>query len=276
MKIDVIIPTYNRKLTLERAITSVLNQSYPDYQLIVVDDGSTDGTWEALQKYASHPQITLLRQENKGVSAARNAGVKASSHAWVSFLDSDDEWLPQKLKTQMDYLSSNTNINFLHAEEIWIRNGVRVNPKMKHNKGPENLFERSLEHCLISPSTVIMKRELFLKHQGFDESMTVCEDFDLWNKILISEKIGFIPDFLVQKYGGHEDQLSTQFVAMDYWRIKSLLALAQAHPSQLELISDVLKKKVPLLLKGYLKHHNQQKYDELIEMILMSGIKNLY
>lgn len=265
MKIDVIIPTYNRATLIERAVRSVLAQSCADFHLYVVDDGSTDETLVVLNKYANHPKVTLLKQENEGVSSARNLAVKSGDSEWISFLDSDDEWLPNKLKLQTDYIKGHPEIRFLHAEEIWIRNGVRVNPKVKHNKAGDDLFERSLEFCLISPSTVMMKRELFNQHGGFNPAMTVCEDFDLWNKILISEKVGFIDEFVTQKYGGHEDQLSTKFVAMDYWRIKSLVALAKAHPSNDKIIS-MIKKKTPILLKGYLKHGHQDKHDELMAL----------
>ena len=266
MKIDVIIPTYNRETLVVRAIESVLNQSYGDFLLYLVDDGSTDNTPVALEKYVGHPKVTLLKQNNQGVSAARNFAVRQGSSEWISFLDSDDEWLPNKLKLQTDYLNAHPEIRFLHAEEIWIRNGVRVNPKMKHDKSGSDLFERSLEFCLISPSTVMMKRELFNQHGGFDTAMTVCEDFDLWNKILISEKVGFIDEFVTQKYGGHEDQLSTQFVAMDYWRIKSLIALEKTYPKHEKIIA-VIKKKAPILLKGYLKHGHQEKHDELVKIV---------
>lgn len=266
MKIDIIIPTYDRAGLISRAIESVLNQTYADFHLYVVDDGSTDETEITLQKYASHPKVKLLKQENQGVSSARNLGVQHGSGEWISFLDSDDEWLPNKLKLQTEYLKVHSEIRFLHSEEIWIRNGVRVNPKVKHNKSVEDLFHRSLEFCLISPSTVMMKRELFNQHGGFNVEMTVCEDFDLWNKILISEKVGFIDEPVTQKYGGHEDQLSTKFVAMDYWRIKSLVALEKDHAGDERIIS-VIKKKTPLLLKGYLKHGHQDKHDELLKLV---------
>lgn len=266
MKIDVIIPTYNRAELIQRAIESVMSQTYADFHLYVVDDGSTDTTQDVLKKYSVHPKVTLLKQDNQGVSSARNLGVKHGQNEWISFLDSDDEWLPNKLKLQTDYLLTHPEIRFLHSEEIWIRNGVRVNPKIKHNKSGEDLLERSLEFCLISPSTVIMKRELYTQHNGFDPEMMVCEDFDLWNKILISEKVGFTDEYVTQKYGGHEDQLSTKFLAMDYWRIKSLVALEKNYPKDEKIIS-VIKKKTPILLKGYLKHGHQDKHDDLLDMV---------
>ena len=269
MSVDVIIPTFNRAKYLDRAIQSVLGQTYKNFKLHIVDDGSTDETSVILKKYDKHPQVMIHRQENRGVSAARNFAVTKSTNEWISFLDSDDEWLATKLEKQIGFLKEHLLCRFLHAEEIWIRNGVRVNPKVKHNKGPIDLFKRSLEFCLISPSTVIMKRDLFLEHNMFNEAFTVCEDYDLWLKILAHEEIGFLPDFVAQKYGGHPDQLSTQFVAMDYWRIKSLMTLLETNISQdkKDLIVEEIKKKAQILLKGYQKHQNLEPYNEISKLV---------
>lgn len=269
MQVDVIIPTFNRASLLSRAIESVLKQSYKHFKLHIVDDGSTDHTQEILASYAAHPQVVIHHQPNQGVSSARNLAVKNSNSPWISFLDSDDEWLPQKLEKQIKFLEQNTDCRFLHAEEIWIRNGVRVNPKLKHNKAADDIFKRSLEFCLISPSTVIMKRDLFNQHGQFNESFVVCEDYDLWLKILATEEVGFLSDYVTNKYGGHTDQLSTQFVAMDYWRIKSLVALLQSNPSadKKELIVAEIKKKAPILLKGYQKHQNLEHYQEIENLV---------
>lgn len=270
MRIDVIIPTFNRAPVLMRAIQSVLNQTYQDFTLHIVDDGSTDETASVLLQVQSQPNVVIHRQENRGVSAARNFGVKNSTAPYISFLDSDDEWMPEKLQVQANFLKNSPHLSFLHSEEIWVRNGVRVNPKVKHQKSNENLFTRSLDFCLISPSTVILSRELFLKHNGFDESFTVCEDYDLWLKILASEEIGFIEQPLTIKYGGHEDQLSTKFVAMDYWRIKSLCRLvkeASLSLEQREQVKNVLEKKAAILLKGYVKYQNQSAHDEISALL---------
>lgn len=266
MHIDVIVPTFNRQSVLERAILSVLNQTHQDFLLHVVDDGSNDETHLILSKYQTHPKVKIHTKENGGVSSARNFAVKHSSAQWISFLDSDDEWLPGKLEAQVRFLKAHPDISFIHTEEIWVRNGVRVNPKVKHQKSSENLFYRSLDFCLISPSTVMMKRETFLKHGGFNEEFTVCEDYDLWLKVLLEENVGFISDAHTVKYGGHDDQLSTQFVAMDYWRIKSLCSLyqnAKLNEEQKKSITEVLKKKGEILLKGYIKYQNEKAHDEI-------------
>jgi len=278
MLVDVIIPTFNRAQVMTRAIDSVLAQTYKDFILHVVDDGSNDDTQVVLEKYKNHPKVKIHYQDNAGVSSARNLAANKSDSQWISFLDSDDEWMPHKLEVQMKYLNNHPDIHFLHSEELWIRNGKRVNPKIKHLKSNDNIFERSLDFCIISPSTVILKRELFLKHNGFDTQFVVCEDYDLWLKILLTDTIGFIPTPLIEKHGGHADQLSTKFVAMDYWRILSLVNLfksSDAQENQRELIKNVLLKKSELLLKSYIKYENQKSYDEIERALQSIALKVL-
>lgn len=273
MKIDVIIPTYNRAHVLSRAIESVLTQGYQDYLLHIVDDGSSDETALLLKKYSEDPRIKIYYQKNSGVSAARNLAAFKSGGDWISFLDSDDEWLPNKLATQVDFIQKNPGYRFLHTEEIWVRNGKRVNPKLKHQKTNVELLTRSLDFCLISPSTVLIRRDLFLEHQGFNESFKVCEDYDLWLKILSREEVGFISTPMTIKYGGHQDQLSTQFVAMDYWRIKSLVDLYQGQHLSKEIknqIKAVVVQKSEILLKGYLKHQNLKAHDEILGLLIQN------
>ena len=268
--IDVIIPCFNRASVLERAVNSVLTQTFQDFSLFIVDDGSSDDTQNILWTFKTHPKVTVLKQDNRGVSAARNLGVKNSNSPWISFLDSDDEWLPTKLEVQVKEIKKNPSTRFIHSNEIWIRNGVRVNAPEKFDKSNHDIFKRSLEFCLISPSTVILKRELFEERGHFDESFTVCEDYDLWLKILAREDVTFISDFLVKKYGGHADQLSTKFPAMDYWRIRSMIGLSRTldlDPEKKKLICEEINRKAPVLLKGYLKHGQQDRFNEISELI---------
>lgn len=263
---DIIIPTYNRAQFLPRAINSVLNQSIKSFQLIIVDDGSTDETAEILRSYQDHPQITIVTQKNAGVSSARNTGVKYAKAHWIAFLDSDDEWLTDKLKLTQIFIENNPNLQFIHTEELWIRHNVRVNLPKKFDKSSENIFERSLDFCLISPSTVVMSKELFYQYGPFNEEFPVCEDYDLWNKILSHEAIGYIDIPLTKKYGGHEDQLSTKYFGMDYWRFKSLTELYKDNALTLEkkeLIKQRILLKGSILLKGFHKYQNQEKINEI-------------
>ena len=258
MKISVVIPSHNRAHTLQRALQSVLNQQSPADEIIVVDDGSTDHTAELLQQY---PNVRLIQQPNKGVSAARNQGIQSSTHEWIALLDSDDEWLPGKLALIRQAQQQHTDIKLLHSNEIWIRNGVRVNPMNKHNKYGGNIFRHCLPLCVISPSAAVLHRSLFDDCGLFDENLPACEDYDLWLRICHRYPVAYIPEPLINKYGGHEDQLSRRFWGMDRFRIQALHQLMQLDSlssEQQQLSQEMLVKKLTILLKGAIKHDNQQ------------------
>ncbi len=138
--VSVIIPSFNRRHCLPRALDSVLAQTVPALEIIVVDDGSSDGTRSLIA--SDYPQVTYLWQPNRGVSAARNAGIEAARGDWLAFLDSDDEWLPSKLELQLALASSMPQCPLVHSDEIWIRSGVRVNAMRKHEKAGGYIFER--------------------------------------------------------------------------------------------------------------------------------------
>ena len=141
--VSVVIPTFNRSAVIIRAINSVFNQTFKDYELIIVDDGSSDDTYESLKLFIDTKKIKYFRQNNLGVSAARNLGVKNANGQFVAFLDSDDEWLPHKLNEQIKYLSNNPDIKIVYSDEIWIRNGKRVNQKAIHKKSGGNIFPQT-------------------------------------------------------------------------------------------------------------------------------------
>lgn len=218
-QVSVIIPSYNRGWIIKEAVDSVLAQDYSDFELIVVDDGSTDNTSEILNSCKEY--IKVLYQDNKGVSAARNRGVAASSGRFVSFLDSDDLWLPQKLTAQVEFFNKTPDALICQTEEVWIRKGIRVNPKKRHKKPSGMIFEPSLELCLVSPSAVMIRRSLFDRVGGFDETLPACEDYDLWLRISCRFPVHLIDTPLIIKRGGHADQLSAS-VGLDRFRIKAI------------------------------------------------------
>lgn len=223
-RISVIIPVFNRERCVACAVRSVLDQEFSDFELIVVDDGSTDDTPRVLSAF---PQIRVIRTENRGVSAARNLGVSHAKGDLIAFLDSDDLWLPQKLRVQADFMEKTPNCLICQTEETWIRNGVRVNPKKRHQKPDGDIFFRSLELCLVSPSAVMMEKEFFAEMGGFDETLPACEDYDLWLRIGCQHPVPLIPKALVIKRGGHEDQLSRQ-PCLDLYRVRSLDKLLES------------------------------------------------
>ena len=223
--VSVIIPTYNRAAWVQEAAASVLAQTFRDYELLVVDDGSTDATLEALVSLGG--RLKVLRQEQRlGVSAARNLGAAAAWGDWLAFLDSDDLWLPDKLARQVDYLRSHPHLVICQTEEIWIRNGVRVNPPQTHRKAGGDIFLQSLQRCSVSPSAVMLHRRLFTALGGFDETLPAAEDYDLWLRTAWRYPVGLAPEPLVIKRGGHPDQLSRQR-GLDRFRIRALVKLLQ-------------------------------------------------
>jgi len=225
--VSVIIPAFNRALKVSRAISSVLYQTFTDYEIIVVDDGSTDGTRDAMRQFGD--KISFIRhRSNLGVSAARNTGIKGSNAPLIAFLDSDDYWLSEKLGVQVSFFKSHPEAAIGQTEEIWIKNGRYANPKTRHLKPSGDVFEPSLKLCLISPSAVMLKRSLLEEVGFFNEDLPVCEDYDLWLRIACRYPVHLINEKLVVKEGGHPDQLSSRYKGMDRFRIKALVNLVES------------------------------------------------
>ena len=255
--ISVIVPTYNRAQQLPRALDSILCQSCSPKEIIVVDDGSTDETLALM--VSEYPEIVFIQQQNTGVSSARNVGIKRASGDWIAFLDSDDEWLPEKLEIQMKALYENPEIKICHTNEIWIRNGKRVNPKKKHEKFGGWIFQKCLPLCCISPSSVIIHKSIFKEIGLFDYSLLVCEDYDLWLRITARNPVLYIEEPFLIKYGGHEDQLSKKYWGMDRFRIKSLEKIISSRVlSELDenAAKKMLMEKIYIFIQGAQKRGN--------------------
>jgi glycosyltransferase involved in cell wall biosynthesis len=257
--VSVIMPTFNRGYCLAESIHSVLNQSFTDFELIVVDDGSTD---DSLQLLSEFPSLKLIRlKENRGVSYARNRGFEIAQGEWIAFLDSDDLWEKDKLARQMSWLTQHPQWHAVHTDEIWIRKGVRVNPMNKHQKYSGDIFRHCLPLCAVSPSTVILRAQLLREVGGFDEDMPVCEDYDLWLRIAKQYPFHFIEEKLVVKRGGHEDQLSRKYWGMDRWRVLALHKLLQENKmnaEQKEWVVAMLIEKCGILINGFSKRGKNQ------------------
>ncbi len=268
MQISVIIPSFNRIQTLVRAIESVLNQHSVVDEIIIVDDGSEDDTAALVSQ--DYPNIKLIRQTNQGVSAARNTGIRQARFEWIALLDSDDSWLPEKISGIRQAQQQYPEYRLFHSDEIWIRNGVRVNPMKKHGKNGGWIFESCLPLCVISPSAVVLHRSLLHTTGYFDESLPACEDYDLWLRICHAFPVHYIEHALIIKYGGHADQLSRRYWGMDRFRIRSLYALLQQQNLRQNYQSAVLSTlitKLEVLLKGAEKHDNQEVIAEFSPML---------
>jgi len=257
--ISVIIPTFNRSGVILRAINSVLRQKNKNFELIVVDDGSTDHTEALLSPLVDSGEIKYFKIKNLGVSGARNFGVKEAIGEWLCFLDSDDEWLPNKLQDQFEFVQKNSYYQIVYSEEIWIRNGVRVNPRVIHQKHGGWVFDKCIQQCFIAPSSVMLRKSLFDEMGGFDPTYTVCEDYDLWLKISSLYEVGLITIPCIIKHGGAADQLSTMYVAMDLWRLRALcriIKIRNLSDEHKKLVHETIAKKAEILKKGFQKHAN--------------------
>jgi glycosyltransferase involved in cell wall biosynthesis len=253
--ITVVIPTYNRCDFLKAAIDSVLSQTFQDFELIVVDDGSTDNTIDLIRSYGD--SLVYLKHDNQGPSAARNRGIEASRGDLVAFLDSDDRWHPEKLHIQVEAMEEEPRYLISHTGEIWYRNEELLRQKKKHEKLPGYIFERSLSMCMVSMSTVIARRELFDLIGYFDERLPCCEDYDLWLRASLRYPFLLIDQPLTFKEGGRADQVSVIYrVGMDRFRIQSIVNLLEKESlskAQWEEALTELRKKCRIYGKGCIK-----------------------
>jgi glycosyltransferase involved in cell wall biosynthesis len=269
---SVIIPVYNRGEIVHRAIESVLSQSYVHFEVIIVNDGSTDSTKNVIMSYIDN-RIKIVDTENRGVSHARNRGIEKSNGDYVAFLDSDDQFLPNKLQEDSEYINKHPESLIHQSDEVWIRNGIQVNKKILHEKIVGYIFQESLEMCIISPSSVVIKKELFDFVGYFDEKMRVCEDYDLWLRITHTYPVGLIPKKTIIKYGGHSDQLSRSVVAIDRFRIYSMLKLLNncklLSEDKIMLVKQKVEQKCLLVYNGAKKRGNLQ-LESICDEILSS------
>jgi len=260
-EVSVVIPTHNRAQLVFAAIESVIAQRAANFEAIVVDDGSTDGTWRELERtavavrveHADRIAMQIVRTENRGVAAARNTGVALVSTPLIAFLDSDDLWGPDKLACQIKYMRAHPEYVISQTDEYWLNNGGRVNPGLRHRKAAGDIFIDSLRTCLVTPSTVIIRTALLRELGGFDEDFTAAEDYDLWLRILVRNEIGFIAEHHATRRSGHQGQLSATVPAIDRFRILALLKLLAGHElndAQRRAVCEVLAEKCAIYAKG--------------------------
>jgi len=277
--VSIVITTYNRRAFLKEAVLSVINQDYKNKEVIVVDDGSFDGSSEEVR----HLPLRYVWKQNRGISSARNMGIQVSKGEFIAFLDVDDLWKKGKLTQQMSIMADN-DADISYTDEIWIRNGEHLNQKNRHKKYSGFIFERCLPLCIISPSSVVIRRKLFDEVGLFDESLPVCEDYDMWLRITCRYPVLFIDKQFIIKRGGHKDQLSRAYPAMDRFRIQSLVKIIQSstlNPEMRKVALNVLKRKCIIYAMGAKKRGRFQEsnvymqlYETLANQPLVSGLKD--
>lgn len=270
MKFSIIIPTYNRRFLTKIAIESVLEQNYDDFELIIIDDASTDNIIQILEAYKAYQNFKyIIHNENKGVSAARNSGIKVAQGEWICFLDSDDRFRKDKLQEFAYQIEHHPDYKIFHSNEIWYRHNKLIQEKRKHAKPDGDAFEKSLELCCISPSSVCLHRSLFEQYGLFDEDLPACEDYDMWLRLVYKYPVKLIPQRLTIKEGGHEDQLSSQH-SLDKYRIIALSKLINSqalNTKQAELARQMLDRKLEIYRIGCEKNNNLSEYTRLLQQI---------
>ena len=208
-KVSVIIPTYNRSHMITRAVESVLNQTYPEFEIIIVDDASTDSTYDVIRSINDSRVKVIRHERNMGGSRSRNTAIEASSGEYIALLDDDDEWLPEKLRKQVDVFresSAETGLvysgfSFISSKDNSVLKGI-----VPQKKG--DLFRDFLNRDIICASTSVIKKDCFKKAGNFDETLSSCQDWDMWIRITRHYRVDFSGDILANVYI-HGDQIST-------------------------------------------------------------------
>lgn len=266
-QISVVIPTYNRRPLIGRAIQSVINQTYKLEEIIVVDDGSNDGSREYIEK--NFPSVQYIGQSNQGVSTARNSGLRMASSDWIAFLDSDDEWFPDKIEKQVSRLKKYPEFKFCHSNEIWIRNNSEIKQNKTQQKFEGYIFEHCLDKCRISPSTVLIHKSILDSVGYFDESLFVCEDYEFWLRITAIYPVLLIKKPLIKKYAGHGNQLSTVKGGIEFHHIRVLekLLTMDFNFYQSRSMTKMLIKKLTIFAKGALRRGRNETFSRSMKRI---------
>lgn len=215
--ISVIIPTYNRENTIIRAIQSVLNQTYTDIEVIVVDDGSTDMTGEKVRNIGDERVKYILLDKNSGPSNARNIGVLNAKGEWIAFQDSDDAWYADKLEKQIVYAEENTKFALIYCSYRLITASEKsylVPPKQYERLKEGNILNSLLLQNVIGTPTILVRKDVFERVGGFDSSYKALEDWEFVLRVAREYEIGFVPEVLVDAYllsGGVSSNVSAYY-----------------------------------------------------------------
>ncbi len=205
--ISVILPTYNRSSTISRSIESVLSQTYKDFEFIVVDDFSTDDTHCVVENYSS--EIKYIRHEtNRGAAAARNTGIKNSSGEYIAFIDSDDEWHPEKLERQIEIFSeSSSDVGVVYTGFYKCSDNKRELGNIPTKRG--YIYEDQLMKDWVNPtSTTMVRSACFESVGGFNPELNARQDYELWIRIARNYQFEYIKEPLVTMYVGNENRIT--------------------------------------------------------------------
>jgi len=260
--VSVIIPVYNRFEMAKEAVSSVLGQTYRDFEVIIVDDGSIDMT-EALAVYFKDDRrVKYIKLKHSGMPGfVRNKGVEISIGKYLAFLDSDDLWVDSKLDKQVKYLENNISYRVVHTREAWIRSGKTISQSGFNHKRFGNVFSDALIKCIIGPSTVLLEKNLYEELGGFRDDLEIAEDYELWLRLTNSNTVGYINDALITKRAGHIGQLSEKYGQIEIFRIQGLHNLVEQSFFNLEnqqLAEKELAKKCKIYAAGCRKRNKTE------------------
>ncbi len=221
-KVSVVIPTYNYAQYIEEAIGSVLAQTYRDYEIIVVDDGSTDDTKGIISQYG--PDVKYIYQKNQGTCAARNTGIRNSKGEYIAILDSDDLWLPSKLEKQIKLFEANSRLGLVYSDGLvfgeelaW--DDLSFGGNMNFYRG--RIFDKLILGNFIPCLSVVIKRSCFDKVAPFDIDLDFSGDWDMWLRISLHYEVDYVDELLV-KYRKHRGSLGTKTEMMEEVSLKVL------------------------------------------------------
>ena len=245
-----------------------MSQTDTDFELIVIDDGSTDETARVVSEY-DDSRVRYVVQKNQGVAGARNRGIQEAKGEWIAFLDSDDWWLPRKLEGVRSAIEKNPQVRIFHTKERWLRAGVELPQKEKHQNPTGYVYPQIVKICCISFSTIVIHRSVFETVGMFDEDFTVCEDYDFLLRAAYEFDVHLIPEVLTEKEGGRPDQLSSRF-GLDGFRIQALLKMLKngnLNDQDGDLTLETLLNLSKIYLKGVRKRGRQEEFEQYLEEI---------
>ena len=236
--VSVIIPTYNRADLVKRAIKSVLDQTYQNFELIVINDNSLDDTINVINTFKDSRIQCISHKKNRGAPAARNTGINKSRGEYIAFLDDDDEWLPEKLEIQLEYLNHRPNVGLIYAGYEIVdkdKNKIhRINPKERGNT-----FHRILHTNFIGSPTVLVRRECFESVGGFDEKFKSSQDWDMWIRISQKYDVDYVPNILA-KYNISGNRITTNMNSVINGHIQILSKYDDYYKMHNEIYSTIL------------------------------------
>ncbi len=261
--VSAVVPVADRPQLLADALRSICSGSMKPRELIVVLNAKTPGRAADRQaaetvfseNSAAGIELHLIECEDTGPGPARNAGVAAARQDWLAFLDSDDLWAPDKLRRQWRYLRQRPYLQAAHTAERWIKDGRELNQPAHLRPHTGRFLTASFSHCLISCSSFILRRELFAALNGFDPAFRVCEDFELWLRLLVRHPVGLLREALTIKRAGDWPQESRRFHSLDALRIRAILKLvrnakSQLKPQELAAARAACESKLAILKQG--------------------------